>query len=74
MNPDHFDLDTSWGRSPPDLITFMRMSVLTLEMLVWWSAVVAWFVVEGRRTGRSWRSQVSQVRVLLHVRSTADVD
>ena len=59
LDPSHFALDTSWGQSPPDLVTCMRFSVLSLEGLVWWSAVVAWMIQEGGKGGRSWRSQVS---------------
>ena len=59
LDPSHFSLETSRGMSPPGLITFMRFSVLSFEVLVWWSAVVAWMLYDGKSNGRSWRSQVS---------------
>jgi len=58
LDPLHFALDNSRGLSPPALVTYMRFSVLTFEMLFWWSALVAWMVFDGRKGGRSWRSQV----------------
>ena len=58
LNPENFALDTSYGRSPPDLVTFMRFSVLAFEGCIWWSAVGAWMILQGRKEGRSWRSQV----------------
>lgn len=34
---------------------------LALEAVFWWSAVIAWNISEGRRTGRSWRTQVGRL-------------
>jgi alpha-1,3-glucosyltransferase len=60
LDPTHFALDESRGLSPPALVTYLRASVLTFEALVWWSAVVAYMVLEGRKGRRSWRSQVCE--------------
>ena len=63
LEPSHFALDASRGMSPPELVTYMRWSVLVLEAAVWWSAVVAWIRLERKRTGRSSRSEVSADRM-----------
>ncbi|ORY32289.1 ALG6, ALG8 glycosyltransferase family-domain-containing protein [Naematelia encephala] len=70
----HFALNTSWGLSPPALVTFMRMSVLVLEVGVWWVAVGGWIIAEGKRGGRSWRSQVTGIMTVLLMPSLALVD
>ncbi|ORX35940.1 glucosyltransferase [Kockovaella imperatae] len=65
LNPVNFALDTSYGLSPPDLITFMRFSVLSFEACIWWSAVMAWMLLQGKKEGRSWRSQMTGIMTIL---------
>lgn len=59
LNPEYFELYISRGAASPDLVTFMRATVLVLEVAVWWSAVIVWVMQEGEKGGRSWRTRVS---------------
>lgn len=57
---NYVDPTVSTGRST--ISWKLSLSVLflqvSLEQLFWWSAVVTWNVTEGKRGGRSWRTQV----------------
>ncbi|KAL7419523.1 Glucosyltransferase-like protein [Cryptotrichosporon argae] len=65
FDPAWFALDTSRRNEAAPLVHFMRMTVLVLEAVVWWSAVVVWLRAQARREGRTWRAQLVGVLTVL---------
>ena len=61
INPKWFELHSSRAIESEDLTVFMRATVLVLDVLVWWTAVIAWMIHEGGKGSRSWRTQVRLV-------------